>query len=149
MPRRVLNRRASQPTAHVPEPEFHLGEDQVCPTLELLNELRAMLRTPSTARSREALAHWTDQLGAWQDEREEREKVATAEREREKKEEQKKEKRVTAREEEEEGGEENVAKTEVAEAEEKAEEGEVVVSRQDAKVATLTLRRPYAPTPVQ
>ena len=125
MPRQVLNRRASQPTAHVPEPEFHLGEDQVCPTPELLNELRAMLRTPSTARSREALAHWTDQLGAWLDEREEREKVVTAERE--KKEEEKNEKRVTAREEE--GGEENVAKTEAAEAEEKAEEGEVVVLR--------------------
>ena len=56
--------------------------------------------------------------------REERERVATAERE--KKEEEKREKGVTAREEE--GGEENVAKTEAAEAEEKAEEGEVFVT---------------------
>ena len=120
-----------------------MAEDQVCPTPELLNELCAMLRTPSTVRSREALAHWTDQLGAWLDDREERERVATAERQKE--EEEKKEKGVTAREEE--GGEEHVAKTEAAEADEKAEEGEVVVPRQDAKFTSLMLRRPYAPAP--
>ena len=48
--------------------------------------MRADLREPSTARSQEVLAHWADQLGAWLNEREGKERVATAAREKEEKE---------------------------------------------------------------
>ena len=71
----------------MPYPEFELGRDQVCPTPETLAHLREILHAPSTARSQAVLAHWTDQLGAWLDGREERERIATAVHEREEKEE--------------------------------------------------------------
>ena len=81
MPRRVGVYRPRPATAYVPYPEFELGPDQVCPTPEILAHLRAILHAPSTTRSQEVLAHWTDQLGAWLAEREERERIVTAERE--------------------------------------------------------------------
>ena len=69
MPRRMGVRRPRPATIHVPYPEFELGRDQVCPTPETLAHLRAILHAPSTARSQAVLAHWTNQLGAWLDER--------------------------------------------------------------------------------
>ena len=74
MPRRIGVHRPRPATAHVPYPEFELGRDQVCPTPETLAHLREILHAPSTARFQAVLAHWTDQLGAWLDEREEKEK---------------------------------------------------------------------------
>ena len=74
MPRRVGVYCPRPATAHGPYPEFQLGHDQVCPTPEILAQLRSILHQPSTARSREVLTHWTDQLGAWLDEKEEKER---------------------------------------------------------------------------
>ena len=70
----------------------------MCPTPETLAHLREVLHEPSTVRSQAVLAHWTDQLGASLDEREERERLATATREREEKE--KEEREAASREEE-------------------------------------------------
>ena len=73
MPRRMGVHRPRPATVHVPYPEFELWRDKVYPTPETLAHFREMLHAPSTARFQAVLAHWTDQLAAWQDEREERE----------------------------------------------------------------------------
>ena len=96
MPRRVGVYRPRPATAHVPYLEFELGPDQVCPTPEILAHLRAILHAPSTARSQEVLAHWTDQLGAWLAERKERE-ATTVREERLREEKEREERETTAR----------------------------------------------------
>ena len=169
--------RPRPPAAHVPYPEFELGRDQVCPTPETLAHLREILYAPSTARSQEVLAHWTDQLGAWLDEREERERLTTAARE---KEEKKRESEATAaREEEEKGKEEGELGATACEEERKEmvdtqtntgddEKGEDVEARRASParasepqtstaenprsrdhLSPVILHRPHAPTPIE
>ena len=99
MLRRVGVYRSCPATVHVPYPEFELGHDQVCPTPETLPRLRSLLHEPGTARSQQVLVHPTDQLGAWLDEREEKEKNEATARETEEAE-RRAEEVVTAREEE-------------------------------------------------
>ena len=141
-----------------------------------------MSLTPSSSwdptkcvRSREVLAHWTDQLGVWLDDRDERERLATAEREREEKEKEERELEVTAAREqgekeeeereatarEEEGRETTTAKVEIVE--EAATEAQRVpltgvsepqtatsrAPKSPAKVTPAVLRCPYAPAPIE
>ena len=73
MPRRVGVHRPRPTTAHVPYQEFQLSPNHVCPTPELLEQLRKLLHEPSTSHSQAVLAHWTDHLGVWLDEREAKE----------------------------------------------------------------------------
>ena len=86
----------AQPPPHVPYPKVELGHVQVCSKPKTLAQLRAVLHEPSTARSQAVLAHWTDQLGVWLDERKERERLATVAREKEKKEKEERELEATA-----------------------------------------------------
>ena len=160
MPRRMGVHRPRPASAHVPDPEFELGSDQVYPTPETLAHLREMLHEPSTARSQAVLAHWTDQLGAWLDEREERERLATAAREREEKE--KEERETTAREEK--GREAINDEVDVVKEEEETDaetQGVSLVRASEPQTATFEepkppaqlapaiLRRPYAPAPIE